>query len=120
IGRSEELEELVRRCADSRLVTVVGPPGVGKTRLARAAAERAAADFPHGMHTVDLAAVTEPRLVAGELAAQLGFGTVDAMLSSPVDLPVLIVVDSCEHVLDAAADALGALLASCDAPTVLA
>src|SRR5690606_29804530 len=120
IGRAAELDELVSRCDSHRLVTVVGPGGVGKTRLAHAAAERLAAQFPNGTSVVDMAAVTDPRRVALELAAQLGFATVDAMLSSPVDLPVLVVVDSCEHVLDAVAEAVTELLASCDAPTVLA
>ncbi len=120
IGREAELDDLTQRCTTHRLVTVVGPGGVGKTALAHAAAAQLSGRFPHGSHVVDLSAVSEPGRVAAELAAQLGFATVDALLSSPVDLPVLLVVDSCEHVLDAAAEAVAALLASCDAPTVLA
>ncbi len=120
IGRARELEELVDRLEDHRLVTVVGPGGIGKTTVARALADRQAADFPLGAHFVDLTAVDDGDAVGGALAARLGFPSFTALLDSPSEQPALLVVDNCEHVLDAAAEAVDALLGSCQSPVVLA
>ncbi len=120
IGRERELEELVDRLEDHRLVTVVGPGGIGKTAIARAVAARQGPRFPLGAHFVDLTRVDDAEAVGGALAAQLGFPSFRALVDSPSDQPALLVVDNCEHVLDAAADAIDELLASCDAPTVVA
>ena len=120
IGRERELEELVDRLEDSRLVTIVGPGGIGKTTVARALADRHAAAFPLGAHFVDLTTVDDGEAVGGALAARLGFPSFRALLDSPSDQPALLVVDNCEHVLDAAAEAVDALLGSCQSPVVLA
>ena len=120
IGRDREADELEARTYTHRLVTVVGPGGVGKTALARAVAERAAGRFAMGVAGVDLTRITDAAAVPGALAAQLGFESFDALLSSPNDRPVLLVVDNCEHLLDAAAHALVEILGSCRQPTVLA
>jgi len=120
IGREPELEELVDRLEDHRLVTVVGPGGIGKTTLARALAEQQAEGFPLGAHFADLTSVDDGEAVGGALAAQLGFPSFGALLDSPSEQPALLVVDNCEHVLDAAAEAIDALLGSCQSPVVLA
>ena len=72
-----------------------------------------------GAHFVDLTRVDDAEAVGGALAAQLGFPSFRALVDSPSDQPALLVVDNCEHVLDAAAEAIDELLASCDAPTVV-
>ncbi len=120
VGRDRELQELDDRLRASRLVTVVGPGGVGKTALARAGALRAAPMFSMGVGYVDLTRVEEEAGVPGALAAQLGFDSFDALLSSPADRPVLLVVDNCEHLLDAAAHWLVQILGVCQQPTILA
>src|SRR5688572_18161268 len=62
IGRERESVALIAllRCEDERLITLTGPGGVGKTRLAIGAAETVAADYPHGLHFIELTAVTSP------------------------------------------------------------
>lgn len=120
VGRDHELHELDRRLRSSRLVTVVGPGGVGKTALAGAGSQRAAPMFPMGVRYVDLTRVEDEGRVSGALAAQLGFDSFDALLSSPADRPVLLVVDNCEHLLDAAAHWLVQVLGSCQQSTILA
>ena len=101
-------------------MTVVGPGGVGKTALARAGALTVAPMFSMGVGYVDLTRVEEEAGVPGALAAQLGFDSFDALLSSPADRPVLLVVDNCEHLLDAAAHWLVQILGACQQPTILA
>lgn len=119
-GREQQLGQVLARLASRRLVTVTGPGGIGKTALAEAAQERAAADFELGGTRVDLTVVDAPALVPGTIAAQLGYSTFEALVGSRTEQPVLLLVDNCEHVLTAAADAIGKLLAACRAPTVLA
>ena len=120
VGRDRELHELDDRLRTSRLVTVVGPGGVGKTALARAGVLTATPMFSMGVGYVDLTRVEEEAGVPGALAAQLGFDSFDALLSSPADRPVLLVVDNCEHLLDAAARWLVQILGVCEQPTILA
>jgi predicted ATPase len=120
IGRDRELAELESRARRDRLVTVVGPGGVGKTALARALAERVGDSFPLGVRHVDLTRIDDERAVPGALAAQLGYDSFDALMSSPSDRPVLLVVDNCEHLLDATAASLAQILGSCRQPTVVA
>jgi predicted ATPase len=120
IGREAELALLIDRLRDRRLVTLVGPGGIGKTALARAAMDRCGPDFGEGARLVDLTRVESAAGVRESLAAQLGYASFGALLDSPGDHPVLVVVDNCEHVIDAAADAVERLLDACRMPTVLA
>jgi predicted ATPase len=112
--------ELADRLQRHRLVTLTGPGGVGKTALAREAIGRLGGDYPMGAHVVDLTRVDAPDAIGGAIAAQLGFPSLSALLSSPTDPPVLVLIDNCEHVIDAAALAISQLLDSCESPTVLA
>ena len=120
IGRAADLDEIDERLRSRRLVTLVGPGGVGKTAAARVAARGAAERFPLGVRFLDLARVDDPDAVAGTFAAQLGFTSVDALLNSPVDQPALVIADNCEHVIDAASSIIAELLDLCDMPTILA
>jgi predicted ATPase len=120
IGRDPELALLAGRVRTRRLVTLIGPGGIGKTTLARAAAARLGAEFPLGSRFVDLTRVDSADAVGEALAGQLGFPSFAALLASPQDQPVLLVVDNCEHVVAAAAGVVRELLDACPAPTVLA
>ena len=133
-GRDVDLEQLDRLLTTHRLVTLVGPGGVGKTRLAQAAARRAARRHPDGVWMVDLAAVTDPARVLGSVARSVDVplpdhADADELARRLAGRDELIVLDNCEHLIDAAsvlADALirGAphlrLLATSQAPLKIA
>lgn len=119
-GRERELAELDERLRTHRLVTVVGPGGVGKTALADAAAARAEARFPVGMRRIDLTRIESPGALPGAVAAQLGYQSYEALIGSPGDQPALPLFDNCEHLLDQAVATIAALLDACEQPTVLA
>ncbi|HEX2038708.1 MAG TPA: hypothetical protein VHF47_03130, partial [Acidimicrobiales bacterium] len=120
IGRDGALAALIERLRARRLVTVVGPGGIGKTALARVAATHVEASFERGCHVVDLTRAITADEVEGAVAAQLGFQTFQVLLDTPVELPILLLVDNCEHVTSAAADVVARVLDACTAPTVLA
>jgi predicted ATPase/DNA-binding CsgD family transcriptional regulator len=117
-GRDAELALLddALTGSDARLITLTGPPGVGKTRLALAAA--AAARFRDGIVFVDLTTVRDPDLVPQEVTRALGLDDapvrplVDRVAAAVAGRHLLLVVDNAEHVLDAAA-AITAPLAAC-------
>ncbi|MGK5678639.1 BTAD domain-containing putative transcriptional regulator [Actinoplanes sp. URMC 104] len=115
-GRSAELALIAELSAASRLVTLVGPGGAGKTRLA---VEHAAA---HDPWFVRLADVTDPALVPAAVAAAVGVrgSTVDAVATALGDRSGLLLLDNCEHVVAAAADLALTLLARCPGLRVLA
>jgi predicted ATPase/DNA-binding CsgD family transcriptional regulator len=110
VGREHEVADLVARTRrpDVRLLTLTGPGGVGKTRLALAVAARLADDFPDGAGFVSLAPVAHPDLVAPAIAQLLGLReagqeSLVARLQAFVrDRQLLLVLDNFEHVLDAA------------------
>ncbi|HYW22681.1 MAG TPA: LuxR C-terminal-related transcriptional regulator [Terriglobales bacterium] len=124
-GRDAELRELERLAADAAVVTLVGTGGVGKTRLALEFAHSAGEAFPGGIWLVDLSATTAPELVVPEVAAALGVATGS---SDPVPLVVeqvgdresLLLVDNCEHLVDAAAAIVHQLASACPNLRVLA
>jgi predicted ATPase/DNA-binding CsgD family transcriptional regulator len=109
IGRRRELAELRTKLAAARLVTLVGPGGVGKTRLAIRGATELARAFPGGAWLVELADVRDPGLVqnavlgALDLRDQAATGPRAVLLAYLEDKELLLLVDNCEHVIDAAA-----------------
>ncbi len=107
VGRDSELEAVRALLADPevRLVTLTGPGGTGKTRLALAAAAAAAGDFPGGAVLVELETLTDAALVLAALAEQLGSTDTDpeSLARQLGDERTLLVLDNFEHVLPAAA-----------------
>jgi predicted ATPase/DNA-binding SARP family transcriptional activator len=137
VGRASELREVRDRLADTRLVTLVGPGGAGKTRLSTEIAAMLAGDGLTGWF-VELAGIGESADVAGAVLTALGLrevrmlesstghrpaGTVDPMerlVETLASQRSLIVLDNCEHVIAAAADVADTLLASCPGLRILA
>jgi predicted ATPase/DNA-binding SARP family transcriptional activator len=126
IGRESELATIEDLLGLSRLLTLTGPGGSGKTRLALKAGELAAGRYPGGVWLVELAPVTRPELVAAAAASVLGVReepghplaeTIAAHLG---DGEALLIADNCEHVLDAAAALVTGLLRRCPSLRVLA
>ncbi len=126
IGRESELDEVRTAVKAHRLVTLTGVGGVGKTRLALEVAVRLADEFPDGVWVFELAAVTDPAAVPDAVAAVLGITqqpgkTVSESVASALEGRVrLLVFDNCEHVLDAAADLIEAILAHSATVRILA
>jgi non-specific serine/threonine protein kinase len=126
IGRERELGEIARLLRAHRLVTLTGAGGTGKTRLALRAATAAVEEFADGVCLVELAAVTTPELVIDTLLTAVGAPA--AVSTAPLDAlaaflgqkHLLLLLDNCEHLLDACARLVAGLLARCPALTVLA
>jgi predicted ATPase/class 3 adenylate cyclase len=125
VGREEEIAELGRLLAGTRLLTLSGPGGVGKTRLAVAVAERVRDRFAAGIVFVPLAAVTRPELALAGIARAVGAdlaGTdapLEALAEQLGDGHWLLVLDNLEQVTDVAGD-LDELLARCPGVAILA
>jgi predicted ATPase len=120
IGRSSEIERVAERVREARLVTITGPGGIGKTRLAEEIASIVGPEFEYGSISVDLTRIDRADGVAEAVAGQLGYADFPALVNSTGDQPTLIVLDNCEHVLDTAADVARQVLAACEMPTILA
>lgn len=121
IGRNAEVAALHRLLGAQRLVTIVGPGGVGKTRVALEVAREADQAVP----VLLLAPVTDPAAIPHALAGALNLSVVrgDVLAACTAVLgeaPGLLVIDNCEHMLDAVRDTVGALLAACPGLVVLA
>ncbi|MFI9384994.1 BTAD domain-containing putative transcriptional regulator [Kutzneria sp. NPDC052558] len=119
IGREEELAKLGGMFAGGRLVTLVGTGGVGKSRLALRSAGQLAASVQGGVRLVELAGLSDRALVPHTMAEALGVrdqsgrSPLDVLVDVLRDQDVLIVLDNCEHLLDACADFVAALLRGC-------
>jgi predicted ATPase/DNA-binding SARP family transcriptional activator len=126
VGRESELNDIVHAVGRARLLTLTGPGGAGKTRLALAAAGSARKSFPAGVCWVELAQIEDPGIVAPTLASKLGVpdtpgqDATEAVAEYVADHQVLVVLDNCEHLAGAAAMLAENLLAVCPALTVLA
>ena len=126
VGRHAEVADVIRSLADARLLTVTGPGGVGKTRLALQVAAAVAGRFPDGVVVCELAAVSDPDAVVPAIATALGIQRRSdrSLEASVADVlrtrSMLVVVDNCEHVVDAAAALLSTLVGSCPRITLLA
>src|SRR5258708_15549079 len=108
IGREMVVSEVSDKLREERFVTLLGPGGIGKTTIAMAVGRAVAEEFGGKVHFVDLESLTDPRHVAGAGATSLGLalksndpslGLVDLVRSQKL----LIILDSCEHVIEAVA-----------------
>lgn len=126
VGRRQEIARVRELLAGSRLVTLTGPGGAGKSALASAVVDEASRIFTDGCWTVDLADLADPELVlpsvAGAAGVQLRSGTdaVDEIASVVGERRALLVLDGCDRVLLSAAETVRALLAGCPHLQVLA
>jgi non-specific serine/threonine protein kinase len=126
VGRRTELEKLRQLFADSRLMTLSGAGGVGKTRLAVRLASALLEEFPDGVWIADLSPLNEPDLVAQTLAGSVGVresphrSVRDALIDYLRERRVLLVVDTCEHLIDACAELAEALLRGAPGLRILA
>jgi predicted ATPase len=126
IGRESEAGEVQAAVKAYRLVTLTGVGGVGKTRLALEVAGRLVDEFPDGVWFFELAAVTDPAAVPDAVAAVLGItqqpgmSVAESVAAALEGRVRLLVFDNCEHLLDAAADLIEAILAASAATKILA
>ena len=126
VGRQAELAQVRELLADNRLVTLTGAGGVGKTRTAIEVAGLLAGEFSDGVWYVDLAPITDPELVpvtaarAFGLPDQPGRSTMGTLTRFIANHQMLVVLDNCEHLLDASAALAVALLEACPRLTLLA
>jgi non-specific serine/threonine protein kinase len=126
VGRAGPAREVAGLLGEYRLVTVTGPGGVGKTRLAGQVARAVAGGFADGAWLAELAPVRDPAQVPGVVAAALGVREqpgvplADTLARVLARQQLLLVLDNCEHVIGAAAELCAGLLAACDDVRVLA
>ncbi|MGA9674132.1 MAG: LuxR C-terminal-related transcriptional regulator [Mycobacterium sp.] len=125
-GRQAVMAELLQILADKRLVTFTGAGGAGKTRLAIEIASQLTTEFPDGIWYVDLAPITNPGTTSVKVARTLGLpdqpgrSTADVLQRFFDDKSMLMVLDNCEHLLDACGTLVVELLAACPHLTILA
>jgi non-specific serine/threonine protein kinase len=125
IGRKKEMGELRRLLAHTRLLTMLGPGGAGKTRLATEFARAHGRRFADGQITIELVEVRDPALVPDAFARAAGIrlqaeDTIGTLLHRLSSSEMLLVVDNCEHLTEAAATVVARLLSACPRLVVLA
>jgi predicted ATPase/class 3 adenylate cyclase len=126
VGREREVAEISTALRDARMLTLTGPGGAGKTRLALQVAARCSGSFGDGVWWVELAPFRDGNTVVEALASVLGVrpspgrGLVQAVIGRLAEGHALVVLDNCEHLIEAAADLSEALLRGCPNVGVLA
>jgi predicted ATPase/DNA-binding SARP family transcriptional activator/class 3 adenylate cyclase len=125
IGREDDISRVADAVGQARLVTILGPGGVGKTRLAIAAGHHLAATFDDTFFA-DLSTIADPALTANVVAATLGVDDTpdrpapESIISRLTAHKILLVLDNCEHLIDATARLTAELLSSCATLTIVA
>jgi predicted ATPase len=126
VGRKPELTAIAGLLDRARLVTVTGPGGVGKTRVALAAAAEAVDDYPDGVWIVELSGLRDPELLPNTVASVLGLpeqdtrSQLDTVLDYLRDREMLLILDTCEHIVDACARLADEILRAAPGITLLA
>jgi len=121
IGREKEIVDVCEylRSAEIRLVTLIGPPGIGKTRLSIDAARTVLPDFPDGVFFIALAPLNNPNLITASITQALGYvGTKDLDANQQLgesigEKRMLLVLDNCEHLIEDVAPLASSLLSAC-------
>jgi predicted ATPase len=119
IGRQKEMAEIRQLVVEHRLVTLVGPGGTGKSRLALEVAPDLLSDFPMGLWLVELAPLAQPALVPAAITAALKLKedpsrpTLDILTEYLRTKKILLILDNCEHLVEACAQAAESLLRAC-------
>ncbi len=126
IGRAREMADLKRLLRTTRLLTLIGPGGTGKTRLSLQAAAEMLEEFPHGVWLVEFATVSDPALVAETIAnivevrEEHGRAPLETLAAALHNRHLLLVLDNCEHLVAACAQTAATLLRRCPKVTILA
>jgi len=125
IGREDAVAAIASRLSRQRLLTIVGPGGIGKTTAALAVAERVIADYEHGVWLVDLSPLGDPRLVPSAVATVLGLevlteNPLPGLIAALEDRRMLLLFDNCEHLIEAAASLAAAVLSGAPRVNILA
>ena len=126
IGREAELKEVATLLSKSRLLTLTGSGGVGKTRLSIQVIAEVLDRFPDGVWFLDLAPISNPALVPNRLANLLGLresenlSVIDLLINYFHSRTALIIFDNCEHLIEACAQLVHSLLTSCEGLSILA
>ncbi len=126
VGRADTLAEAKRLLDNTRLLTLTGTGGTGKTRLSLQLAADALEAFPAGVWLIELAQLTDPALIAQTIATVLGVREVTgrplmvALIDYMRDKDLLLILDNCEHMIDACARLADDLLRSCPRLKILA
>jgi predicted ATPase/class 3 adenylate cyclase/DNA-binding CsgD family transcriptional regulator len=125
VGRRKEIAEVCELLTGNRLVTLTGVGGTGKTRLAAQVMSQTASDFPGGAWYVDLAPISVPELVPTTVARALGLtdqpgsSTLDGLHRFLSGRELLLVLDNCEHLLEASGSLVAELVSTCAGLTLL-
>ena len=126
VGREHDLDSVHKLLAQARLLTLVGPGGIGKTRLSLQAASGLLDEYPGGVWFVELAPLSDARLVPQAVASVLGVredagrSFVDAIKAFANGRQMLLVLDNCEHVIGPCSELVAQLLSSTASLSVLA
>ena len=128
IGRGRDIVDICGylQQPDTRLVTLIGPPGIGKTRLSIEAARASLADFPDGVFFIALALLKDPNLIPSAIAQGLGYvgarniSTNKQLKEGIGDKNMLLVLDNCEHLIEMVASLASELISACSQLKLLA
>src|SRR5262245_3965987 len=126
IGRERELEEATKRLENSRLVTLIGPGGTGKTRLSLQVAEGQLAHFKDGVWFIELAPISDPANIVSTIASVFDLREVQGMPIFTILLDYLrakqplLILDNCEHLVEASAQVADQILHTCPRVKIIA
>lgn len=126
IGRAKEQSDVIRLISKHRLVTLIGSGGIGKTRLSIKVGEQILENYADGVWLVELAPILDPSLVPRTMALSLGLrddpqrSTIDLLCDSLGGKRILILLDNCEHLLDACTRLIDTVLKACPQLKILA